>query len=114
MAVPLLYTLVLGALLIFVLPIIIGDATHVFGLGESSVAILVAALALPSFLITLVLPYALYQDIGLLNEYNITTAWRPDQSVYAILAAAGILVTGVSFGVSVYYLYQRHIHIGVP
>lgn len=113
-AVPLVYVLVFAALAVFVLPLIFGESDVVFGLGESSVALLAVALALPSFLITLVLPYALYQDIGLLNEHDTATAWSPDRDEYAILGAAGIFVTGVSVVVSVYYLYRRHVHVGIP
>lgn len=113
-AVPLVYVLVFTALAVFVLPLILGESDVVFGLGESSVALLAVALALPSFLITLVLPYALYRDIGLLNEHDTATAWSPDRDEYAILGAAGIFVTGVSVVVSVYYLYQRHVHVGIP
>lgn len=113
-AVPLVYVLVFTALAVFVLPLIFGGSTVVFGLGESSVARLAVALALPTFLITLTLPYALYRDIGLLDEHDTATAWSPDRDEYAIVGAAGIFVTGVSFVVSIYYLYRRHVHVGIP
>lgn len=113
-AVPVLYIIVFAVLVMFVLPLILGESSLVFGLGEASVARLAVALALPSFLIPLMLPYALYRDIGLLNEYDVVTAWSPDQNEYAILGAAGIFVTSISFGVSIYYLYQRHVHVSVP
>lgn len=113
-AVPILYILVFAVLAVFVLPLILGESTVVFGLGESSVALLAVALSFPTFLITLALPYALYRDIGLLDEHDTVTAWSPDQDEYAILGAAGIFVTGVSVVVSVYYLYRRHVHVGIP
>lgn len=113
-AVPLVYVLVVAVMAVFVLPLILSESDLVFGLGESDVALLAVALALPSFLITLVLPYALYRDIGLLYEHDTITAWGPDQDEYAIIGAAGIFVTGISFVISIYYLYQRHDHVGIP
>lgn len=118
-AVPVLYTVLFAVLAVFIVPFILNDLGLVefgvvFGLDESSVALLAAAIALPSFLLTLILPYALYRDIGILEKHGAATAWDPDQDEYAILGAAGIFVTGVGFIVSVYYLYQRHTHIGTP
>lgn len=113
-AVPVVYALLLAIAVVFVFPLIFGESSRVFGFGEFIIVRLAVGGALITFLITLILPYALYRDAGLLNEYNIAQEWNPDQDEYAIIGAAGIFVTGVSFGVSVYYLYQRHVHVGIP
>jgi hypothetical protein len=113
-AIPVLYVLVLAVLVVFVLPLILGESSRVFGFGEFVIARLAVGVALLAFLFTLMLPYALYRDIGLLNEYDIATAWNPDQTEYTILGAAGIFMSAVGFGVSIYYLYQRHVHVGIP
>lgn len=113
-AVPAFYLLVIVFISLFVIPAITGGSWSPLSLNEPLIAQIAVILAIPSFLITLILPYALYRDIGLLNESEVPTEWEPDQHEYAIAGAAGIFVTGVSFGVSVYYLYQRHVHLGVP
>jgi hypothetical protein len=113
-AVPVLYILVLVVLGVFVLPLILGESSRVFGVGEFIIVRLAVGVALLAFLSTFILPYALYRDIGLLDEYDIATAWDPDRDEYTILGAAGIFMSAVGFGVSVYYLYQRHVHVGIP
>lgn len=76
--------------------------------------VLIIVFALPSFILTLMLPYALYRDLSLLSEHNVVESWDPDTDLYVIVGAAGIFVTGLGFVVSIYYLYQRHLHVGVP
>ncbi len=69
-AVPVLYLVLFVVIAVFGLPFILSDLRLggfgvLFGLDESSAALLVATIAFPTFLITLMLPYALYRDVGL-------------------------------------------------
>lgn len=66
----------------------------------------------PLFVATLLLPVALYKDIEYVQTLDID--WDPDRDLYVMLGVAGIFVNLLSPAVSLYYLYQRHVHVGRP
>ncbi|GAB3674279.1 hypothetical protein [Halopiger thermotolerans] len=85
-----------------------------FAGSESTLVLAAAGIAVPTTALTLLLPVALYRDVGALEGTGALKGWDPDRHQYAIAAAGGLFVPGVSAAVSAYYLYRRHVHVGTP
>lgn len=101
---------------VYVLSIVVGfpfALVAMFGLDSAFAVFVFVALfmVLPGIITSIVLPYALYRDIESLPSDN---GWHPDRDLYVLLGLVGIFVAGVSPVVSLYYLYKRHEHLGVP
>lgn len=61
--------------------------------------------------VSVILPIALYKDMSMIPaDIN----WTPDRDLYILVSIVGIFTPGVSPAVSLYYLYKRHVHVGVP
>lgn len=82
------------------------------GLGFGLLMVGVLAVGALTVLVTLLLPVALYKDIEAVEHAS--PEWTPDRDLYVILSLAGLFVGGLSAVVALYYLYQRHAHVGVP
>ncbi|RKD94896.1 hypothetical protein [Halopiger aswanensis] len=82
--------------------------------SESTLVLAAAGITVPTTVLTFLLPIALYRDIGALETAGVLEGWDPDRHRYAIAAAGGLFVPGVSAAVSAYYLYRRHVHVGTP
>ncbi|PSQ42419.1 hypothetical protein BRD17_08810 [Halobacteriales archaeon SW_7_68_16] len=113
--------LVAGAILSFFAGIAVlpvdpsGGGLSGIGLGLGVVGILlVVGLLLVSLVVTLLLPVALYYDIEAVTAADV--GWDPDRELYLVLGILNIFVAQGLIGlvVSVYYLYQRHVHVGTP
>ncbi|WP_458207549.1 hypothetical protein [Haladaptatus sp. NG-SE-30] len=65
-------------------------------------------------LMLVLFPLGIYLDAEAVNRSNLD--WRPDSVLYALIAVVSAVATGftLSVPVAVYYLYQRHQHVGVP
>lgn len=75
--------------------------------------IVLSALAFGVLVVFLLLPIALYFDARAIGTTS--TAWDPDPVIYAVLAALQFIVTPIAgLIVAVYYLYRRHVEIGIP
>lgn len=74
--------------------------------------VLLLFVGLPLFVATLVLPIALYKDVEYVRSLDVD--WEPDRDLFVLLAVVGIFVNLVSPVVALYYLYQRHVHVGRP
>jgi len=79
------------------------------------------ALMIPMFLfgtvgtvLTAVFPISLYLDAKAVRAADV--GWDPDPVLYALVAVVGIVSTAFAIGIplSLYYLYQRHRHVGTP
>lgn len=62
--------------------------------------------------VALAAPVALYFDAEAVTEAGV--GWEPDAALYAVAALAGLVVPFLQPGVALYYLYQRHQHVGTP
>jgi hypothetical protein len=64
--------------------------------------------------LTAVFPVALYLDAKAVRAADV--GWKPDPVLYALVAVVGIVSTAFAVGIplSIYYLYQRHRHVGTP
>lgn len=89
-----------------------GGIAHFVPFSMPLFLLLIVAIAVPSFIVTLMLPIALYFDSEAVNEVD--TDWNPDSTLYALLGVVAIFVGAVGLPLSVYYLYQRHKHVGTP
>lgn len=120
-AVPVVYVvpfLLVGVALVWLLFAAVGagvspDAFALAG-GLGFGLLMVGALAVGALtvLVTLLLPVALYKDIEAIEHAD--PEWTPDRDLYVIVSLAGLFVGGLSAVVALYYLYQRHVHVGVP
>lgn len=84
-----------------------------FGLLGLVVGVLLLILVLGSLAVFVMFPVALYMDSRAVSmaEYE----WKPDPLLYGILGVVQFIVTPlVGLIVALYYLYQRHEHVGVP
>lgn len=88
--------------------------TRILGFGEARIAMAMVGLSLLTFPIMIALPYALHRDLELVGAYVTPDQWDIEQHHYTIAAVAGIFAPIIGFGVAVFYLYQRHVHVGVP
>ncbi len=89
------------------------NAGIVVGGGISLLIFGALAVAAVTVLVTVLLPVALYFDTELVAEVD-SAGWNPDRDLYVIAALAGLFVSGLSAAVALYYLYRRHVHLGVP
>jgi hypothetical protein len=64
--------------------------------------------------LTAAFPIALYLDAKAVRAADVR--WDPDPVLYALVAVVGIVSTAFAIGIplSLYYLYQRHRHVGTP
>jgi hypothetical protein len=77
-------------------------------LGLLMMVVIVAAFAL-----AVLFPVALYFDARAVSEADVD--WHPDPLLYGLLGLLQLIVTPlIGFFISIYYLYQRHEHVGVP
>lgn len=77
------------------------------------VALLLLGFGILAFVVFVGLPIALYMDARRVGRADLD--WRPDPFVYGGLGLLQFVVTPVvGFLVALYYLYQRHKHVGVP
>lgn len=113
-AVPIIDLLVFSVVVVTFFLVFALDRTRILGFGETTIAMAMAALSIVIFVIMIVLPYALHRDLELLEEYITFDRWRFDRHQYLIAAVAGIFFPILGFGVALYYLYQRHHHVGIP
>ncbi|WP_231190247.1 hypothetical protein [Haladaptatus sp. DYF46] len=90
------------------------DQTQILGFNETTIAMAMVLLSIVVFLVMILLPYAVYRDLELLEEYVTLTQWRFDRHQFLIGAVAGVFLPILGFGVALYYLYQRHHHVGIP
>ncbi|WP_323191357.1 hypothetical protein [Halostella sp. PRR32] len=90
-------------------------------MGHSGTLAGIFTLLIPVFLfgtvgtvLTAVFPISLYLDAKAVRAADI--GWDPDPVLYALVAVVGIVSTAFAFGIplSLYYLYQRHRHVGTP
>lgn len=81
-----------------------------FGLA----ALLIVPLVLVGFLVSLLLPVALYLDSEAVGRADV--GWTPDPVLYAIAGVVGLFAQGLPIqpAVALYYLYRRHEHVGEP
>jgi len=84
------------------------------GGGVLLVGVLVAVGALVGLVLTVMFPIALYVDGTAVRDAGYD--WDPDPLLYALVAVVGtlfgsFLITGP---VALYYLYKRHVAVGVP
>ena len=113
-AVPIIEILV-AIVIAIVFTIVFGLGQSSFlGLGETAIAMAMAGLSILVALVSIPLPYALHRDLNVLNEYAALTEWEIEHHQYVIAGVAGIFIPIVGFAVSIYYLYQRHVHVGIP
>ncbi|WP_327050676.1 hypothetical protein [Halomicrococcus gelatinilyticus] len=93
-----------------------------FGFVEPGVVAPLAVVAilfgmLVGLLVTVMLflfPIAIYLDAEAVTRADVD--WNPDSVLYGLAAAVSAVATGFSLSVPValYYLWQRHEHVGVP
>ncbi|WP_433628863.1 hypothetical protein [Halomicrococcus sp. NG-SE-24] len=59
-------------------------------------------------------PVAIYLDAEAVNRAGV--GWQPDSVLYALVAAISAVATGFTLAIplALYYLWQRHEHVGVP
>ncbi|WP_135821793.1 hypothetical protein [Halostella litorea] len=90
-------------------------------MGPMAVAGPLVVVFLPLFLLgmvgtvlTALFPIALYLDAEAVAAADV--GWDPDPALYALVAVVGIVATAflLDVAVSLYYLYQRHQHVGTP
>ena len=75
--------------------------------------LLIFGFAVVLFAVFIMLPVALYMDARQVAQADLD--WEPDPTLYGILGLLQFFVTPiVGFFVSLYYLYRRHEHLGVP
>lgn len=76
-------------------------------------AFLVFVFVVAAFVVSVLLPVALYMDARRVAQADLD--WEPDPVVYGALGLLQFVVTPlVGLVVALYYLYQRHEHVGVP
>ena len=85
-----------------------------FPVGFGLVALVVVPIALLGLALGLLLPVALYLDAEAVGRAEVE--WTPDPILYALVGTVGLFAQGtpVQPAVALYYLYQRHRHVGTP
>lgn len=84
-----------------------------FGLMGIVLVVVILAIVMTSLLVFLLLPVALYMDARAVG--TAPGDWEPDPLLYGLLGLLQFLTTPlVGLVVAVYYLYQRHVHVGIP
>lgn len=78
------------------------------------VAIAFVLIGLPGAVLSVMFPLAIYADARAIAGADIE--WTPDPILYGLLALAAVLITAfvLSVPLALYYLYQRHHHVGTP
>lgn len=73
-----------------------------------------ALIGLPGAVLSVMFPLATYADARAVAGADIE--WTPDPILYGLLALAAVLITAfvLSVPLALYYLYQRHRHVGTP
>lgn len=85
----------------------------VIGLLGIVFALLLLVTLFASLAIFVMFPVALYMDARIVSKANYE--WKPDPLVYGLLGVAQFVVTPfIGLLVALYYLFQRHEHLGVP
>ena len=113
-AIPVLQILVI-AVIVGIFYVVFGlGQTRIFGFGEARIAMAMTGLSLLVLPLMIALPYALYRDIERLDDHGAQAHWDVEQDHYTIAAAVGIFFPIIAFAVALFYLYQRHVHVGVP
>lgn len=89
-------------------------ALPVFGvLFALPVMFLLFTVLLVTFAVIVMLPVALYLDARKVAQADLE--WQPDPFLYGILGVLQVIATPIiGLIVSIYYLYRRHEHVGVP
>lgn len=105
--------------IVAVAPVVLLGASPAPGVGGVWIVIalfggaIVLALVGGLVVIFAMLPVALYFDARAIAEAGID--WEPDPLVYALIAALQFVVTpAVGLVIALYYLYRRHVALGVP
>lgn len=93
---------------------VLGLATDLGGLFLLLFGAAFLLIALPGVILAVMFPLALYVDARAVAGANVD--WSPDPILYGVLALAAVLVSAFTLSVplSLYYLYQRHRHVGSP
>ncbi|MFC6752746.1 hypothetical protein [Halorubrum tibetense] len=90
------------------------SGTTAFGtaaLDDPVVGTAVALAIVPNLVAVVVLPYAVYRDLGSVRD--VTGDWSPDRSLHTLIAVVGLFVPFVIPGYATYYLVKRRRHVGV-
>jgi hypothetical protein len=76
--------------------------------------VIVALIGLPGTVLSVMFPLATYADARAIAGADIE--WTPDPILYGLLALTAVLITAfvLSVPLALYYLYQRHRHVGTP
>lgn len=75
--------------------------------------LLVMVVIVAAFALAVLFPVALYFDARAVSKANVD--WHPDPLLYGLLGLLQLIVTPlIGFFISIYYLYQRHEHVGFP
>ena len=115
-AIPLYVVVGAAAVLLFAVVALLG-----FGIGFDAGFVVtglffltVVALVLIGFVLSIVFPIAMYIDARAIA--NSEASWTPDPLVWglAALATEVLSVFTLSFVMSIYYLYKRHVAVGTP
>lgn len=99
-----------GAFLLAVTGLALDSGVGVFVLFVVAFALI----AIPGVVLSVMFPLATYADARAIAGAEID--WTPDPVLYGLIALAAVLVTAFTLSVplALYYLYQRHRHVGVP
>lgn len=75
---------------------------------------LFAVFALAGLALSVLFPLAIYIDAKAIATADVE--WTPDPVLYGLIAVVAVLMTAFTLSVplALYYLYQRHRHVGVP
>ena len=79
------------------------------GAGTLAAVGLVGAL---SAVVVLLAPVAFYLDAQAVSAAGVD--WDPDPVLWVVIGVVGIFFTLLQVGGAIYYLYQRHEHVGTP
>lgn len=107
---------VILAVLTFVTPVVVGRGDP----GGASIRVffllfllLIFGFVVLAFAVFVMLPVGLYMDARQVARAGLE--WEPDPVIYGVLGLLQFFVTPIiGFFVALYYLYQRHKHVGVP
>ena len=97
---------------LFAVFLVVLDAGAGYGVS-TLVFLLVVPLAGISLLVTLVAAVAFYFDAEAVAAADLA-AWEPDPVLWGVIGVAGVFFPLLQIGAAVYYLYQRHRHVGTP
>lgn len=90
-----------------------GGGAVVLALVGWMLLLLTVFLVVAVFVVVMMLPVALYFDARAVGLSHVD--WEPDPILYAIGGLSQFVVTPlVAVAVALYYLYQRHEHVGIP